>query len=70
MFNYKEILEKGKIILRAINNKGYKAWISEESVINVVMGIDSKTLSLSTNAPLEDVKMLFNGYNTSTIIHS
>ena len=67
MFNYKEILEKGKIILRAINNKGYKAWISEESVINVVMGIDSKTLSLSTNAPLEDVKMLFNGYNTYNI---
>lgn len=67
MFNYKEILEKARIILRAIGNRGYLAYISGESVVNLVLGIDSNSAFLSTNAPLDEVRMLFNGYEVYNI---
>ena len=62
MFNYKEILEKAKIILRAIGNRGYLAYLGGESVVNAVLGRDSNTATIITNAPLDEVKMLFVGY--------
>ena len=66
MFNYKEILEKSRIILRAISNRGYHAYLTGESVVNAVLGIDSNSVTISTNAPLDEVKMLFYGYEVKT----
>lgn len=65
--NYEEVLEKAKGILKAIESRGFKAYIVNETARKIILKEECSIALLATNAPFDLINMLFSNYETYLI---
>ena len=65
--SYEEILDRAKYILKAIEARGYKAYIVSETVRKIILKQEASIGLIASNIPFELINTLFSNYETYLI---